>query len=90
MNGKKVLITGANGLVGNYMVQKCIDRGAFVTAVDIHEPTNQLEKYKDEIFELRKFYAHEKLDTLILKRIPNLNNSKLFIILCNFLCCHHE
>jgi len=38
MNGKKVLITGANGLVGNYMVQKCIDRGAFVTAVDIREP----------------------------------------------------
>jgi GDP-L-fucose synthase len=45
MNGKKVLITGANGLVGNYMVQKCIDRGAFVTAVDINEPTNQIEKY---------------------------------------------
>jgi nucleoside-diphosphate-sugar epimerase len=47
MNGKRVLITGANGLVGNYMVQKCIDKGAFVTAVDIHEPTNQLEKYSN-------------------------------------------
>jgi GDP-L-fucose synthase len=45
MENKKVLITGANGLVGNYMVKKCIDKGAFVTAVDIHEPKNQLEKY---------------------------------------------
>jgi GDP-L-fucose synthase len=47
MNGKKVLITGANGLVGNYAVQKCIERGAFVTAVDIVEPTNQIKKYKE-------------------------------------------
>ena len=35
MKNKKVLITGANGLVGNYMVQKCIDKGALVTAVDM-------------------------------------------------------
>ena len=42
MNGKKVLITGANGLVGNYMVQKCIEKGAFVTAVDIHQPKNPI------------------------------------------------
>lgn len=46
MNGKKVLITGANGLVGNYMVQKCIERGAIVTAVDVVEPTNQIQQYK--------------------------------------------
>ena len=46
MENKKVLITGANGLVGNYMVEKCLQRGAIVTAVDIVEPTNQLEKYK--------------------------------------------
>lgn len=46
MNGKKVLITGANGLVGNYAVQKCIERGAIVM-VDIVEPTNQIEKYKE-------------------------------------------
>ena len=43
MNGKKVLITGANGLVGNYMVDKCIQRGAFVTAVDINTPEKQFE-----------------------------------------------
>ena len=47
MNGKKVLITGANGLVGNYAVQKCMERGAIVTAVDIVEPTNQIQKYKE-------------------------------------------
>jgi len=51
MKNKKVLITGANGLVGNYMVQKCIDKGAFVTAVDIRQPDNQLEKYKDENYQ---------------------------------------
>lgn len=47
MDGKKVLITGANGLVGNYVVEKCIKLGAHVTAVDINTPTNQIEKYKD-------------------------------------------
>tara|TARA_R110002124_G_scaffold189366_2_gene356596 strand:- start:33998 stop:34963 length:966 start_codon:yes stop_codon:yes gene_type:complete len=51
MKNKKVLITGANGLVGNYMVQKCIDNGAFVTAVDIRQPDNQIEKYKDENYQ---------------------------------------
>jgi len=51
MEGKKVLITGANGLVGNYMVQKCIDKGAFVTAVDIRQPDNQIEKYKSENYQ---------------------------------------
>ncbi len=47
MNGKRVLITGANGLVGNYMIAKCINRGALVTAVDIVEPTNQIKQYKE-------------------------------------------
>ena len=51
MKGKKVLITGANGLVGNYMVQKCIDKGAFVTAVDIRQPDNQIEKYQKENYQ---------------------------------------
>jgi nucleoside-diphosphate-sugar epimerase len=46
MKNKKVLITGANGLFGNYMVQKCIDKGASVTAVDIHTPENQFQKYE--------------------------------------------
>jgi len=56
MKNKKVLITGANGLVGNYMVQKCIDKGALVTAVDIRQPDNQLEKYKDENYQFIKLY----------------------------------
>ena len=66
MDGKKVLITGANGLVGNYMVQKCIDRGAFVTAVDIRQPDNQIEKYKDENYQfinadLREFSSCKRV-----------------------------
>jgi GDP-L-fucose synthase len=47
MNGKKVLITGANGLVGNHMVDKCMERGAIVLAVDINIPFNQIDKYND-------------------------------------------
>jgi len=47
MNGKKVLITGANGLVGNHMVDKCMERGAIVLAIDINTPFNQIDKYND-------------------------------------------
>ena len=66
MKNKKVLITGANGLVGNYMVQKCIDRGAFVTAVDIRQPDNQIEKFKDENYQfinadLREFSSCKRV-----------------------------
>ena len=32
---KKVLITGAVGMVGHYLVKKCVDRGYFVRATDI-------------------------------------------------------
>ena len=34
---KKVLITGAVGMVGQYLVKKCIDRGYFVRATDIRD-----------------------------------------------------
>ena len=34
---KKVLITGAAGMVGHYLVKKCIDRGYFVRATDIRD-----------------------------------------------------
>jgi NAD(P)-dependent dehydrogenase (short-subunit alcohol dehydrogenase family) len=33
--GKKVIITGANGLVGLPAVKKCLDEGAKVFAVDL-------------------------------------------------------
>ena len=66
MLGKKVLITGANGLVGNYMVDKCLAKGAIVTAVDIVEPTNQLERYGDKYYrfikaDLREFSNCKKV-----------------------------
>ena len=54
MKNKKVLITGANGLVGNYMVDKCLAKGAFVTAVDIVEPINQLERYGEKYYQFIK------------------------------------
>jgi len=34
---KKVLITGAVGMVGQYLVKKCVDRGYFVRATDIRD-----------------------------------------------------
>jgi GDP-L-fucose synthase len=34
---KKVLITGAVGMVGHYLVKKCVDRGYFVRATDIRD-----------------------------------------------------
>ena len=34
---KKVLITGAVGMIGEYLVRKCIDRGWYVRATDIRD-----------------------------------------------------
>ena len=39
---KRVLVTGAVGMIGQYLVRKCIERGYFVRATDIRE---------DEIYE---------------------------------------
>ena len=39
-----------------------------------------LNKYKDEIFELRKFHSHDRLELFITKKIPNLNARQLFDI----------
>ena len=50
MNGKKVLITGANGsLVIIWFKNVSIEE--FVTAVDIVQPNNQIEKYKNENYQ---------------------------------------
>ena len=32
---KRVLVTGAVGMIGQYLVRKCIERGYFVRATDI-------------------------------------------------------
>lgn len=57
MNGKKVLVTGASGLVGNYVVDKCLEKGAYVTGVDISLPTarGRRENYKFIQADLREF-----------------------------------
>lgn len=53
LENKKILITGAGGLVGLPTVQKCLDRGAKqVVAVDIRQPYELVslkQKYKDRI-----------------------------------------
>lgn len=35
MNNKKILITGASGMIGQYLVRKCMKRGYLVRATDI-------------------------------------------------------
>jgi GDP-L-fucose synthase len=46
MTNKKVLITGASGMVGHYLVQKCIDRGYQVRATDLRY-NEVFDKYID-------------------------------------------
>jgi GDP-L-fucose synthase len=53
---KKVLITGAVGMVGRYLVKKCVDRGYFVRATDIRDNgvfANICESHQEQ-FELVK------------------------------------
>jgi hypothetical protein len=40
----------------------------------------ELKKYMDDIFELRRYYAHKNLDNLISKKIPDLQKSQKFNI----------
>ena len=48
---KNVIITGADGFVGSYTVQKFLDEGMTVLALDLPEKPNRLQ-------------AHEKLTYL--------------------------
>jgi GDP-L-fucose synthase len=50
---KKVLITGACGLVGTHLVRKCIDEGYYVIGCDIIEPMDVLDTF---------YYKHYKMD----------------------------
>jgi GDP-L-fucose synthase len=65
VKNKKVLITGANGLVGNHLVDKCISLGAIVTATDVVIPYNQIKKYSQNYefiqADLREFSECKKI-----------------------------
>ena len=50
---KKVLITGASGMVGHYLVQKCMDRGYNVRATDLRY-NKVFDKYFADTFEFVK------------------------------------
>jgi GDP-L-fucose synthase len=62
---KKVLITGASGMVGHYLVQKCMDRGYEVRATDLRY--NEIfDKYVENRFnfvqtDLRNFEECKKV-----------------------------
>ena len=43
----KILVTGANGYIGRYVVKAHLDRGTDVVACDIH--TNNVDKRADRI-----------------------------------------
>jgi GDP-L-fucose synthase len=55
MNYKKVLITGANGLVGTHLVNKCLENGYIVIATDITDT---------KMPESTRYYFH-KLDLTV-------------------------
>jgi GDP-L-fucose synthase len=50
---KKVLITGASGMVGHYLVEKCMDRGYQVIATDLRY-NEVFDKHHDDTFEFVK------------------------------------
>ena len=50
---KKVLITGASGMVGHYLVQKCMDRGYEVRATDLRY-NKIFDKYVENRFHFTK------------------------------------
>ncbi len=49
---KKVLITGANGLVGTHLVRKCIDAGYDVIGVDKTQQTVEFDSYNYKFYEM--------------------------------------
>jgi GDP-L-fucose synthase len=49
---KKVLITGANGLVGTHLVRKCIDAGYDVIGVDKSKQTIEYDSYNYKFYEM--------------------------------------
>ena len=44
MEHKKVLITGASGMIGHYLVKKCLDKGYEVRATDLRY-NNEFDKH---------------------------------------------
>ena len=44
---KNVIITGADGFVGSYTVQKFLEEGMNVLAIDISEKPNRLKEHKN-------------------------------------------
>jgi GDP-L-fucose synthase len=49
---KKVLVTGANGLVGTHLVRKCIDAGYDVIGVDKSKQTIEYDSYNYKFYEM--------------------------------------
>ena len=49
---KKILITGANGLVGTHLVRKCIDAGYDVIGVDKSKQTIEYNSYNYKFYEM--------------------------------------
>ena len=60
---KKILITGACGLVGTHLVRKCIAEGYYVIGCDIIEPMDVLDTF---------YYKHYKMDLTNENDLKNL------------------
>ena len=69
MKHKKVLITGAAGMIGHYLVQKCLDKGYYVRATDIRYndvtektfPQHDKNQFEFTQSDLREFSSCKKV-----------------------------
>ncbi len=61
MSGKKILVTGATGFIGRYVVESLLDAGYTVVATSAHAEKARLEPWFDRVsyvpFDLAAFDA---------------------------------
>lgn len=72
VRGKKILITGCNGLVGTYLVRKCLEKNYEVVGVDVTENKNnsgadfrflKMDLTREE--NINYLFDHEKPDVVL-------------------------
>ena len=68
MKAKLVLVTGGLGFIGKHFVQRCLERGFFVTNVDV--VNYAADRFVNEMFKAHSNYRHLKEDVANLGHLP--------------------